>query len=144
MIHPFPTGGGTGSGPASPSGIDVLVVRNGTATLAGGLVVSVSSTNPTHFGNNTITGGPGQNTIIGGPGSNHLTGAGASDVIVGADATASFSNGVITSIATMDVSSGGTDTITGGPGKEVILGGAVQSRSRAATATISSSDTTAA
>ena len=127
--------GGTGNNSITAgSGIDILLGANGTATLSGGIVISVASIDPSNGGNNTIKGGTGTDVIIGGPGNNKITTFGSSDAVVGSDGSAAFTNGQITSIATTNPTVGGNNTITGSPGTEVLIGGPVRARLPAARA----------
>ena len=74
-------------------------------------------------GNDILIAGSGNNVLIGGGGDDQLTGGNGNDVLVGDEATATFNNGVLVNIVTINPSDAGSDQIIGGNGKNVIIGG---------------------
>ena len=86
-------------------------------------VVTYAATDPTAGGIATISSGSGNTLVMGGTGANVITGGVGDDVLLGANGTATFANGLITSVTSADPTEGGNDTITAGTGYNLIIGG---------------------
>ena len=109
-------------------GADVLFGDNGVAQFQGQRLVSVSTSEPTKGGNDTVSGGDGDDVLILGAGFDAATGDAGNDRILGDN------GGVIldprsTALAALrvtpsDWAAGGNDLLFGGAGDDEIQGGA--------------------
>ena len=75
LAHVVIGGPGSNTITLGSSGADAVVGADGQASFTSGVLTAIQSTDPTYFGNDTITGpngwgGSGGSTIIGGSGSN--------------------------------------------------------------------------
>ena len=120
--------GGSGSDTINAStstSNNVIFGDNGSAAFLSGVLVNIASTDPTIGGDDLIQAGTGSNVIVGGFGSDTVIAGAGDDAVIGDNGTANFTNGILTDIATSDVTviTGGTDTINVGNGNNVVLGG---------------------
>jgi Ca2+-binding RTX toxin-like protein len=126
-------GGGNNAGSAVNSGRDrltgagfddVLIGDDGTATFNAAIVTGFGSLGTTG-GDDQIDAGGGRNYVIGGVGADVITAGAGNDVLLGDNGTVAYTaGGVIVSVVSSDLTSGGGDTITAGEGNNVVVGGA--------------------
>src|SRR5205085_7317016 len=106
---------------------DVVLGDNGHATFNTlGVLISITTTDPSIGGVDTITTGDGFNTVLGGIGGDLINGGQGRDVVVGDNGNATFNDaGKLTLIETSDASVSGAydDVINALNGPDVVLGG---------------------
>jgi Ca2+-binding RTX toxin-like protein len=108
---------------------DVILGDNGSATFNdAGVLLTVTSTDPTSGDNDTITTGVGANVVLGGPGADLITGGTGDDVIFGDQGKLTFNavagKSVLATAESLDAAAGGNDTLTGALGRNILFGGA--------------------
>jgi len=103
---------------------DVLIGDDGTATFNAAIVTAFGSFGTTG-GDDEIDAGGGRNYVIGGVGGDVVTAGGGDDVVLGDNGTVTYTaGGVIVSVISGELTSGGSDTLTAGEGNNVVVGGA--------------------
>jgi Ca2+-binding RTX toxin-like protein len=105
------------------SGNDLIVGHDGVVSVAQGLPLSATSSDPSVGGNDNITGGSGNDVIMAGTGNNIISGGSGDDVLIGHDGSVNFSGTQVLTIATTDPSNAGIDMITAGNGTNLVMGG---------------------
>ena len=109
----------------SPGGTNIVLGDNGQVTWTNkGVLTGVQTIDPATGGNDTVSLGDGNNYVLGGLGNDTLTAGKGDNVVLGDDGVLSLTLGMLSSIATTDLSLGGSDAITVGGGDNVVLGGA--------------------
>jgi hypothetical protein len=115
-------------------GDDVITLGSGISYVAGDDAVFEMSTDGLKLvrfasldisrGNDTITSTGGTAYILGGDGADVITTAGGNDILVGDEGVMNFgTDGVITSVASLNPKNFGDDRISAGGGKNVIIAG---------------------
>ncbi|MEZ0277251.1 MAG: beta strand repeat-containing protein, partial [Roseimicrobium sp.] len=107
-------------------GNDVVLGDHGQADFDAvtGILLYITTTDPTKGAADYIFVGNGSNTVLGGGGADEITGGNNRDVIVGDHGNATFNAaGVLTKIITSDETIGGNDIIKTGNGDNTVLGG---------------------
>ena len=115
-------------------GDDVITLGSGTSYVAGddatfemsadGLWVTRFASIDISRGNDTITSTGGTAYILGGDGADVITTAGGNDILVGDEGVMTFgTDGIITSVASLNPKNFGNDRISAGGGKNVIIAG---------------------
>jgi hypothetical protein len=115
-------------------GDDVITLGSGTSYVAGDdatFEMSADGSWVTRFasidisrGNDTITSTGGTAYILGGDGADVITTAGGNDIIVGDEGVMNFgTDGIITSVASLNPKNFGNDRISAGAGNNVIIAG---------------------
>ena len=105
-------------------GAGVAIDAFGDVTFTGGVLTTVTSTDTASGGNDTITTGAGPNVIIGGAGDDQITSPDGTNIVFGDNGQVGWTNkGVLTSITTIDPTTGGKDVIGLGDGNNDVLGG---------------------
>ena len=104
---------------------DVVIGDNGQASFnLSGILISITTIDPTIGGVDVIQVGNGYNVVIGGFGGDQITGGDDRDVVVGDNGSTTFSaTGILLAIGTLDPTIGGVDTINTGAGDNTVLGG---------------------
>ncbi|HEX8198869.1 MAG TPA: hypothetical protein VF590_00135, partial [Isosphaeraceae bacterium] len=105
------------------TGRDLLIGDGALVTLAGGLLASIATTDPSIGDSDTLDGGGDDDILLGGAGADGLVGGDGDDILLGDFGRLQLSAGQVTGIATTDPNLGGNDTITGGAGDDIVLGG---------------------
>ncbi len=121
--------GGSGDDEILASGTDTLrdivLGDNGLATFtSAGVLNYIRTTDPSHGGVDVITTGSGSNVIMGGAAGDDIRSGSGDDIILGDGGEAVFTTaGILSSIQSIDPTSGGNDTIHVGSGEDTVLGG---------------------
>ena len=104
---------------------DVVIGDNGNATFTdAGILIYITTSDPSIGDDDLIKVGDGDNIIIGGFGKDDITGGADRDVVIGDNGNATFTDaGVLTYITTSDPTIGGDDIIVTGDGFNIVLGG---------------------
>ena len=115
------------------SGANIVIGDNGHVDFGGGFVLDAYTIAPAAAGGGTvdtgigaddaITVGAGDNLIFGGSGADAITAGAGNNAIVGDNGQATFSGGILSTLQSTDVSTGGDDTISAGGGSNVVIGG---------------------
>ncbi|MBL8812160.1 MAG: hypothetical protein JNM43_18495, partial [Planctomycetaceae bacterium] len=85
---------------------------------------TITSTDTSFGGIDTITTGAGDDVIVGGSAGDRITAAGGNNIVLGDHGTATLdAAGVLRTISTTSPSIGGNDVITSGTGNDVVFGG---------------------
>jgi len=112
------------------TGDDIIIGDNGSADFSQvtgtAVLEQIQTTDPTIGGADIITAAEGSDTIFGGQGGDYINAWGtdvAADLVVGDHGIATYTNGVLTRIESLDPSYGGNDNITTGAGANVVFGG---------------------
>ncbi len=116
---------------AAPNG-NVIVGDDGVANFTNAILTQIVTTNATiDGGTDVITAGDGNNIVIGGSGADQIALGNGSNIVFGDNAEIDFSsNGVLTTIKTINPGIGGADTIvlgtvnTSTSGQNIVMGGA--------------------
>jgi|GEM_PF-4447588 len=122
-------GGAAGDTIGGGAGNDLVLGDNGIANYRSyGNAVSLTtltSTDPTMGGNDTLSGGDDDDFLVGGAGGDTISGGGGSDVVLGDHGllnTALPANQTFQSIFTSTVDAAGDDTIHGDDGDDFLMG----------------------
>ncbi|WP_348641977.1 calcium-binding protein [Methylobacterium sp. WL9] len=116
--------GGVGSDTITVgSGADIVLGDSGDVRYAVGIVTSITTIDATSGAGDTIRAGNGDNLVFGGLGGDAITTGLGNDVIVGDDGRATFADGVLAVLETIDPTIGGGDTIVAGDGDNLVFGG---------------------
>ena len=117
--------GGSGTNTITTgAGNDVVIGNDGSVTYVGGVLKTITSSDPATAGRTAITTGAGNSYIISGIGADSVTAGAGNSVIIGGDGAIGFTAGWMSSITTADPQTTGlADTIVAGAGNNVILGG---------------------
>jgi Ca2+-binding RTX toxin-like protein len=105
-------------------GNNIVIGDNGFLSYTGGVLTTISSSDPNVGGHDTITTGSGNDRILGGVGSDTVNAGNGDNVVIGDNGNLQYTvAGVPTLVTTSDVNNGGADTITTGIGVDLIFGG---------------------
>jgi Ca2+-binding RTX toxin-like protein len=109
---------------------DVVLGDNGNATFTtAGVLIFITTTEPTIGSDDTIVTGNGFNIILAGIGGDSVTGGTGRDVILGDNGNATFDStggqSILRDIISTETDIGGADIIDGGSGNNIIIGGTV-------------------
>ena len=116
--------GGVGSDDITTgAGADIVLGDMGVVAFENGLVHAIYTTDERRGAGDVIRGGDGDNIVFGGAGRDEITTGSGSDLILGDFGEASFTDGHLVRVASLDPTRGDDDTITAGDGDNIILGG---------------------